>query len=63
MIVSSTYQTEVEVPSRTTIPIVPARIPGVAVAASMVFPGFGQLYANSILLGVLFFVVWTVPGG
>lgn len=58
---SSTSQAEVEVPSRTTVSVVPARIPGVAVAASMVLPGFGQLYANSILFGVLFFVVWTVP--
>jgi TM2 domain-containing membrane protein YozV len=38
-----------------------AKTPGIAVGASMIIPGFGQLYANAVLLGVIFVVAWTIP--
>ncbi|MFL6181183.1 MAG: hypothetical protein ACJ73J_02645, partial [Actinomycetes bacterium] len=38
-----------------------AKPPGIAVGASMIIPGFGQLYANAVLLGVIFVVAWTIP--
>jgi TM2 domain-containing membrane protein YozV len=31
-----------------------AKTPGFAVGASMIIPGFGQLYANAVVLGVIF---------
>jgi ABC-type Fe3+ transport system permease subunit len=27
----------------------------------MIIPGFGQLYANAVVLGVIFVVAWTIP--
>lgn len=38
-----------------------AKTPGIAVGASMIIPGFGQLYANAVVLGVIFVVAWTIP--
>jgi TM2 domain-containing membrane protein YozV len=38
-----------------------AKTPGLAVGASMIIPGFGQLYANAVVLGVIFVVAWTIP--
>jgi TM2 domain-containing membrane protein YozV len=38
-----------------------AKTPGIAVGASMIIPGFGQLYANAFVLGVIFLVAWTIP--
>jgi TM2 domain-containing membrane protein YozV len=44
-----------------TTPTVVAKTPGIAVGASMIIPGFGQLYANAVVLGVIFLVAWTIP--
>jgi hypothetical protein len=33
----------------------------VRIGASMIIPGFGQLYANAVVLGVIFVVAWTIP--
>lgn len=38
-----------------------AKTPGIAVGASMIIPGFGQLYANAVALGVIFVIAWTIP--
>jgi hypothetical protein len=38
-----------------------AKTPGIAVGASMIIPGFGQLYANAVVLGLIFVVAWTIP--
>jgi TM2 domain-containing membrane protein YozV len=45
----------------TTTRTVVAKTPGIAVGASMIIPGFGQLYANAVVLGVIFVVAWTIP--
>ena len=45
----------------TTTRTVVAKTPGIAVGASMIIPGFGQLYANAVVLGVIFLVAWTIP--
>jgi hypothetical protein len=38
-----------------------AKTPGIAVGASMIIPGFGQLYANAVVLGLILFS-FLIPG-